>query len=78
MRTIVDLPKEQIAALAAFCEKERISRAEAVRRAVSELLKKNATPPPDISEFFGMWKREHGEVEDGLAYQRRLRAEWPE
>jgi metal-responsive CopG/Arc/MetJ family transcriptional regulator len=35
MRTIVDLPDEQLAALDAYTKSEGISRAEAVRRAVA-------------------------------------------
>ena len=38
VRTIVDLPQEQIRKLALFCRREKISRAEAVRRAVDRLL----------------------------------------
>ena len=38
MRTIIDLPEEQVRGLAALCEAQGISRAEAVRRAVARLL----------------------------------------
>ena len=34
VRTIVDLPEEQIRKLTLFCRRERISRAEAIRRAI--------------------------------------------
>lgn len=30
-----------------------------------------------IDEAFGLWQR-HGQLIDGLEYQQRLRAEWPE
>ena len=67
----MDLPEEQIAGLADFCEQERISLAEAVRRAVADYLKaRNAT---ERSSFFGMW-RNRGI--DGVEYQRALRDEW--
>ena len=39
MRTIVDLPQEQIRKLALFCRREKISRTEAVRRAVDRFLR---------------------------------------
>jgi metal-responsive CopG/Arc/MetJ family transcriptional regulator len=39
MRTIVDLPGEQVEALASLCEREGISRAEAVRRAMREFIR---------------------------------------
>lgn len=71
MRTIVDLPEEQIARLAELCEQERISRAEAVRRAVADYLK--ARHAADRGSFFGMW-RSRGI--DGAEYQCALRDEW--
>ena len=71
MRTIVDLPDEQLKALASVCEREGISRAEAVRLAVREFTRTRGTP--DGSSAFGLWR---GRRAGGLAYQRRLRAEW--
>ncbi len=71
MRTIVDLPEEQIAGLADLCDEERISRTEAVRRAVADYLK--ARHVTKRGSFFGMW-RNRGI--DGLEYQRALREEW--
>jgi metal-responsive CopG/Arc/MetJ family transcriptional regulator len=47
MRTIVDLPDDQLERLKELCEEEHISRAEAVRRAVDLLLasrKKEGSP----------------------------------
>jgi hypothetical protein len=71
MRTIVDLPDDQVRALAEVCRREKISRAEAVRRAVAEYAKSHATG--DAEEAFGRWR---GRRVDGLAYERRLRREW--
>lgn len=71
MRTIVDLPDEQLAALAAVCEREGISRAEAVRRAVAEFTGQSLAGR-DTSAF-GLWKRRR---RPALAYERRLRSEW--
>ncbi len=70
MRTIIDLPADQIDALDKICQREQISRAEAIRRAVSLLIR--AGDPGD-GVAFGLW-RDRGE--DGLAYQERLRREW--
>ena len=70
-RTIVDLPDEQIAGLADLCEKERISRAEAVRRAVADYLK--ARHSTERGWSFGMWRKRGI---DGVEYQRKLRDEW--
>ena len=71
MRTIVDLPEEQIQALAEVCRREQIFRAEAVRRAVAEYASRHATG--EAEKAFGLWR---GRRVDGLAYERRLRREW--
>jgi metal-responsive CopG/Arc/MetJ family transcriptional regulator len=71
MRTIVDLPEEQIKVLAEICERQKISRAEAVRRAVAEYASRHATG--EAERAFGLWR---GRGIDGLAFERRLRREW--
>jgi len=70
MRTIVDLPKRDIQGLDALCQKNHISRAEAVRRAVRVFLKAHQG---DSDAAFGMWRQKY---KDGLSYQNRLRDEW--
>jgi metal-responsive CopG/Arc/MetJ family transcriptional regulator len=71
MRTIVDLPEDQIRVLAEICERQGISRAEAVRRAVAEYAGRHGAGEAD--KAFGSWR---GRRIDGLAYERRLRREW--
>lgn len=71
MRTIVDLPASQIEALDEWCRREGVSRAEAVRRAVAEHLRKHHAPGAE--KAFGLWR---DVADDGLAYQERLRSEW--
>jgi len=71
MRTIIDLPDEQLAALSVVCEREGISRAEAVRRAVREFTR--ARSAATEAAAFGIWRRRRT---GGLAYERKLRAEW--
>jgi len=73
MRTIIDLPAEQVESLDEWCRREGVSRAEAVRRAVAEHLRKH--PTGDAKRAFGVWR---DMAEDGLAYQERLRGEWDE
>ena len=73
MRTIIDLPADQLEALDGICRREQISRAEAIRRGVALLIRDGGNPAARAA--FGLW-RERGE--DGLAYQRRLRREWGE
>jgi Ribbon-helix-helix protein, copG family len=70
MRTIVDLPQEQIRKLALFCRREKISRTEAVRRAVDRFLRGSSTG--DLRPFFGA-SRTHGNVSRQVS---RLRREW--
>lgn len=71
MRTIVEIPEGQLSALAELCRREKISRAEAIRRAVAEYALRQRSGRAD--DAFGLW-RPRGV--DGLAYERRLRREW--
>ena len=70
MRTLIDIPDEQIRALARIGESEGVSRSALVRRAITRLLSAEVSATDDAA--FGSWKG----VEDGLVYQDRLRAEW--
>lgn len=70
MRTIIDLPDEQIRALDAICGQEQISRAEAIRRAVATMIRSR---PAAEGQAFGLWS---SRAEDGVTYQQRLRREW--
>jgi Ribbon-helix-helix protein, copG family len=71
MRTIIDLPDDQVAALDALCRRDDISRAEAVRRAVARHVQAERAADPDRA--FGLWRKR---PVDSLKYQRRLRGEW--
>ena len=73
MRTIVDLPQDNVDALKALSQHTRLSRAELVRRAVADYLNRHWTPREDTA--FGIWK--HRKI-DGLEYQENLRSEWDE
>ena len=70
MRTIVDLPEEQIRKLTLLCRRERISRAEAIRRAVARYLR--VSPVSDLGSFFGA-SRSRGNISRQVA---ALRDEW--
>jgi hypothetical protein len=72
MRTIIELPERQIAALERISKSRKLSRAELIRQAVDRYLAENA---PDAAAAFGLWKRAGGR-EEGVAYQRRVRREW--
>lgn len=72
MRTIIDLPPAQLDALDAWCRRDGISRAEAIRRAVAGAVGQQTAAGRQAA--FGLWRDRQGP--DGLAYQRRLRREW--
>lgn len=77
MRTIVELPDTQIKALARFCRREGVSRAEAIRRAVDKLVAGGeiAEAQQNLQAGFGLWR---GRQTDGRSYVEALRAEWEE
>jgi len=71
MRTIVDLPEEQIEVLKRLSKQTRSSRAELVRRAIAEYLQRHDSELTE--DAFGIWRHQ---PRDGLDYQRRMREEW--
>ncbi|AGA91437.1 Ribbon-helix-helix protein, copG family [Thioflavicoccus mobilis 8321] len=71
MRTVIDLPDDQIAPLKDLAESLNVSRAELIRRAVTDFLRRHEVPTEDAA--FGIWR---GHDEDGVAYQERARSEW--
>lgn len=72
VRTIIDLPDDQLDALDGICRREAISRAEAVRRAVDLLVRDRAAGASHAA--FGLWRG--AKAFDALKYQERLRREW--
>jgi Arc/MetJ-type ribon-helix-helix transcriptional regulator len=73
MRTIIDLPEDQLAALDAWRAARGVSRAEAVRRAVATLLDTDVAREAARDAAWGLWK---ARAVDGLAEQERIRSEW--
>ena len=81
MRTLIDIPDQQLNDLASICATQRLSRAEAVRRALNAFIAQNL-PVREIA--FGLWSGQIASLpgesdplpEDGLAYQEKLRSEW--
>lgn len=71
MRTIVDLPDGDLKAIKSLAKQQKVSQAEAIRRAVRVYLEANRGEQPDAAAF-GLWARR----ENGLAYQQTLRDEW--
>jgi hypothetical protein len=71
MRTLIDIPEEDLKLLNQVAKKMSISRAEFVRRSVATSLAPHRQKMNHAA--FGTWSGLH---EDGLAYQERMRAEW--
>ncbi len=69
VRTVIDLPEEQVTRLDAVCRRDGISRAQAVRRAVAAYLDSHQAE----DEAFGVWRERDL---DGLKYERKARGEW--
>ncbi len=71
MRTLIDIPEEDLKLLNQVAKKLTISRAEFVRQAVAASLAPHRRKMNHAA--FGAWS---SFPEDGLAYQERMRAEW--
>jgi hypothetical protein len=75
MRTIIELPQEQLSHLDAHCRRENLSRAEAIRRAIDQMLAGRSKA--DAAGAFGLWRdRGPGRDKDAHADLDRLRDEW--
>ena len=79
MRTIIDIPEEQLKPLDQICREEGISRAECVRRGIEMLLKASTQKRKKVTleDAFGIFKHD-SPFGDGLEYQLKIRAEWDE
>jgi metal-responsive CopG/Arc/MetJ family transcriptional regulator len=71
LRTLVDIPAEDLELLNSVVKRLDISRAEFVRRAISTSLEPHRNDSG--AEAFGIWR---DRPVDGLEYQERMREEW--
>ena len=71
MRTLIDIPEEDLKLLSQVAKKLSVSRAEFVRQAVATSLAPHRQKMNHAA--FGSWPEFS---EDGVAYQERMRAEW--
>jgi len=71
MRTIIELPEEQVQTLGEICVEENASRAEIIRRAVAEYIHEKQAGKSQNA--FGLWKKKKI---NALKYESKLRAEW--
>jgi hypothetical protein len=71
LRTLIDIPDEDIEVIGSVTAKLGISRAEFVRRALTaSLVPYRGT---DRADAFGVLK---GKLPDGVDYQEKIRGEW--
>ena len=71
MRTLIDIPEEELGRLTTLSKARHVSRSHLVRIAIEQYLRDNTADP--IDQAFGLWG---DDGEDGLAYQERMRSEW--
>ena len=71
MRTLIDLPDDQVSALAELGARFKRPRAALIREAISEYLTNHRLLPAE--DAFGLWG---STTTDGLKYQKKARAEW--
>jgi len=74
MRTIIDLPENQINELQKLTQSKQVSRAEIIRRAVNDYIVHHRTDHSD--QAFGILKLRHKQLTDGVDYQNDIRSEW--
>jgi metal-responsive CopG/Arc/MetJ family transcriptional regulator len=75
MRTIIDLPQEQIEGLDRLKSDDHPSRAALIRQAVAAYLRDTLDANTESSNCFGVW-RDNPETQNALDYQQKLRSEW--
>lgn len=71
MRTIIEIPDQQLERMKPLLELEGISRAELIRRAVKDYLQRFDVSNDETA--FGLWRES---ARNGLHYQEELRSEW--
>ena len=78
MRVTLELSPEQLETLVKLSRTQGLTLEALVREAVGDLLREHeaGSPERNLDEAFGLWQTGTGGLEDGLAYQMRLRAEW--
>jgi hypothetical protein len=70
MRTLVDIPEDELEELNLLSRSRKVSRAELIRQAVAGFLAENRA---GLEDSFGIWKKRGV---DGVEYQEKVRSEW--
>lgn len=71
MRTLVEIPDDDIKWLDRVAEERGISRTAMVREAVAQM--RSGTSRKAVDDFFGIW-RDRADVGEGQAFQQRIRS----
>jgi hypothetical protein len=71
VRTLVDIPNDELESLNALSKAGGVSRAESIRRAIKAYV--DANRPPAKHEGFGLWKDKGIDTDE---YLRKIRSEW--
>ncbi len=71
VRTIIDLPEDQLRTLKEICAREKVSRAEVIRGAVASYIREKQAGKGQNA--FGLWKKKKI---NALKYEGKLRGEW--
>jgi predicted transcriptional regulator len=72
MRTLVDIPEEDIQKLDALASRSNCSRAAAIRDAVKLYLAQNDNSKDWIERWAGLWA-DRDDIPDGVVYQQAMR-----
>lgn len=70
MRTLVEIPDDDIKWLDRVAEERGISRTAMVREAVAQM--RSGTSRKAVDDFFGIW-RDRSDVGEGQSFQQRIR-----
>ena len=71
MRTLVDIPDDQVRELAVLGEQVHRPRSALIREAIADYLTRHRRPVGQ--DAFGLWGPD---TPDGLTYQEKVRSEW--
>lgn len=72
MRTLVDIPDEDVAKLDALASRSKRSRAAAIREAIRLYLVQQGDDRSWIDRGYGLWA-DRDDIPDGVEYQRAMR-----
>ncbi|MFN7096657.1 MAG: ribbon-helix-helix protein, CopG family [Gammaproteobacteria bacterium] len=73
MKTLINIPDNQLVIIQQICEEQHVSRTELIRQALTLLIERHNKKSTNVDKAFGILRNKKL---DSLAYQRKLREEW--